>query len=107
MSIVELMLPTIKGDYEVFETYDMGYFGNPVLNAPITLFVAKSDTSIDDKAAALLGWEDHTSEEFALVEFEKGTHFYITDADTKEEFYAKLREECEKHIIEGSMCTLT
>jgi len=106
LSIIELMLPTIKGDYEVFETYDMAAFGNPVLNCPITLFYAKKDTSIDDQPSAHLGWEEHTSEEFTLVEFEEGTHFYVTDAGTKDEFYGKLREECEKHIVEGSTCTL-
>lgn len=99
-----MMLPTIKGDYEVFETYDMGAFGSPVIPCPLTLFHAMRDASVE--APAALGWQEHTSEEFTLVEFEQGEHFYITDAGTKQEFYDKLKEECEKHMSGGGGCTL-
>lgn len=103
-SIIELMLPTIKGDYEVFETYDMAAFGNPVIACPITLFYAKKDASVE--APAALGWQEHTTEEFTLVEIEQGGHFYLTDAATKEDFLAKLKDECDKHAVRGWGCTL-
>lgn len=99
-----MMLPTIKGDYEVFETYDMAAFGKPVINCPLTLFYAKKDASVEAEAA--LGWQNHTTEEFTLVEFEQGTHFYLTDAGTKDEFSAKLLEECQKHMVAGWGCAL-
>lgn len=104
MEIVELMLPTIKGDYEVFETYDIAKFGSPVIACPITLFVAKKDASVPEEA--LLGWGQLTSADFSIVEFSTGGHFYITDADTKEEFYAKLFEECDKLAVSGWNCSV-
>lgn len=104
-SIIEMMLPTIKGDYEAFETYDMALLGAQKLGSPVTMFVAQQDASVS--AQDMAGWEDTTSEEFTTVIIEHGTHFYITDAATKEVFYNKLLEELQKHFPNGgSFCTV-
>lgn len=106
LEIVELMLPTIKGDYEVIETYDLEEFDAPVLNCPLTLFSAKMDQSMSSDMTSR--WSEFTSEEYNVVEFARGGHFYITDDATKEEFYAKLQEECEKHFVSvPSMCVVS
>jgi surfactin synthase thioesterase subunit len=102
--IIDMMIPTIQGDYEVFETYDMSDFGSPVISCPLTLFLPKRDSSVEADVA--LGWEENTTEEFTLVEFPEGGHFYLTDNGTKEEFYKKLIEECEKHVVSVWSCAL-
>lgn len=99
------MIPTIKGDYEAFETYDLASFGALQIGVPVTLFAAQQDASVSQEDMA--GWADTTSEEFSTVEIPHGTHFYITDAATKDEFYDKLLEELQKHFPSGgSFCTV-
>lgn len=81
------------------ETYDLEHFGPLplVINCPLTLIEAKQDASV---ASSLMSrWKFLTSEEFNLIEIQRGGHFYLTDAATRDEFYALLLEECEKHCV--------
>lgn len=95
--IVEFMLPTIRGDYEAIETYDLENFGPLVINCPLTLIEAKEDLSVS--SSLMSRWKFLTSEEFNLIEIQRGGHFYLTDAATRDEFYVLLLEECEKHCV--------
>ena len=108
--IIQMMLPTIKGDYEAFETYDMRKMdsatasgvaieGGGVLavDCPLTVFIAGADASVD--AQWMAGWrENTTSAAYRTVEIPNGSHFYLTDVATKEVFYGRLIEEVELHL---------
>ena len=103
---MEFMLPTIRGDYEAIETYDMEHFGPLVINSPLTLIEAKKDVSLSSSLMAR--WKFLTSEEFNVIEIAHGGHFYLTDAATRDEFYVLLLEECEKHCVPNtSFCAVS
>ncbi|MCP5061064.1 MAG: thioesterase [Ignavibacteriae bacterium] len=71
--LMELMLPIIKNDYAVCETYD--YKQKEVLDIPITIFGGVNDKDITE--ANLLQWEKLTSSNFRHFMIE-GDHFFLT-----------------------------
>lgn len=73
--VMQLLLPTIRADLQVFETYT--YQARPPLHCPIAVFGA-----FDDKRVARPGlerWRHHTSSVFSLTML-PGDHFFIHSA---------------------------
>ena len=68
--LMELVLPTIRADYQLIETYDMSK--GPLLETPLILFNSDEDM---EKETILL-WEEYFKEEAKYVNFEGG-HFFI------------------------------
>lgn len=75
--ILDLMLPTIRADFTVCETYT--YTPAPPFDCPITVFGGADDPIVDrDKLAE---WQVHTSQDFRLYVF-PGKHFFIQHFNT-------------------------
>ena len=78
------VLPTIRGDYKAFESYQ---YQENKLNTPVIAFVAKDDVSVSRDA--MMGWSQITSADFRVIDLE-GSHFYLTDEATKRHFQQVL-----------------
>lgn len=76
LEFLKVMLPTIRGDYEAFETYNQDDFGSTKLSCPIVGFSGIDDRVVDN--SSMLSWQDCTTASFSIVEF-PGTHFYISE----------------------------
>jgi medium-chain acyl-[acyl-carrier-protein] hydrolase len=75
--LLELMLPTLRADFELAETYR--YAEGPPLRCPITVFGGRDDE--ESEGDRLEAWRVHTTERFAVHMLE-GDHFSIqTSAD--------------------------
>lgn len=72
--LVELMLPTLRADFTIWENYQ--YQEDSPLDIPITVF--GSDEDRDAAEADFFAWEQHTSSEFVAHMFH-GNHFYFQD----------------------------
>jgi medium-chain acyl-[acyl-carrier-protein] hydrolase len=85
--LLDLLLPRIRADGEVFETYR--YEAEPPLDCPIVVFQGTADAMVDDAGAA--GWARHTRGGFRLRNFEGG-HFFIHEkqADVLDEINREL-----------------
>jgi len=70
--LMELMLPIIRNDYAVCETYR--FKEREVLDIPITIFGGSEDKDISEDD--LLEWENLTNSNFRKVMI-KGDHFFI------------------------------
>ena len=70
--LMELMLPTIRADFAMLETYE--YRAQPKLPVPMTIFGGSSDSSIE--LAALHEWREHT-EHAAELKIFPGGHFFL------------------------------
>jgi surfactin synthase thioesterase subunit len=95
--IVEMMLPTIKGDYAAFESYILDPIAPPVpIHCNLTIFIAENDASFDKGFMA--NWKFCTTSEYYYrsVIVPGAGHSYVTDPSTRELFHAMLREECER-----------
>jgi medium-chain acyl-[acyl-carrier-protein] hydrolase len=75
--LIELMLPTLRADYTVYETYT--YSVEPPLPCPISAFGGREDRKVSDEL--LQGWRDQTSASFKLKMFE-GDHFFLHTAQS-------------------------
>lgn len=70
--ILELMLPTLRADFELSETYR--FIEDSPLTCPITVFGGRED---EESAGSLLdGWSAHTTGAFTKYLLDGG-HFYI------------------------------
>jgi medium-chain acyl-[acyl-carrier-protein] hydrolase len=72
--LVELMLPGLRADFTVFETY--GYVEEPPLACPITAFGGARDRRITEREIS--GWGQQTEQEFRQEMFD-GDHFFLQD----------------------------
>ncbi|MEM7114210.1 MAG: alpha/beta fold hydrolase [Chloroflexota bacterium] len=70
--LLELVLPALKADFELVETYQ--YRPERPLNIPMTIFGSHKDTITP--VAELEGWEAHTTAVFKQHLF-SGDHFYL------------------------------
>lgn len=70
--LIELMLPTLRADFAVLETYK--YVFEPPLNCPIAVFGGLEDKEVSYKD--LSAWRSQTGKAFSLLMFE-GDHFFI------------------------------
>ena len=83
--LLELMMPVIRADIEVFETYH--YQEKPPLPIPIAAFRGADDPVVSEEAVAR--WKDHTTAEFTVDAF-PGKHFFLfTSAD---QFFSRLKK---------------
>ena len=73
--LFELMLPTLRADFALFETYR--YVPEALLPSDIVAMVGDSDPYVN--AASLSGWRQHTSGDFRVAEF-PGGHFFLRDS---------------------------
>lgn len=95
MAFLEFALPSIRGDYQIFETYDMNNMNNCGPNrvtCPITALYAGNDVAID--AMKMCGWADRTTQTASFrLEAMPGDHFYLTHAAHKSTFESFIKTE--------------
>lgn len=72
--LVELMLPCLRADFSVFETYR--YTDEAPLACPVTAFGGKSDRRVTESEVS--AWRVQTTGEFRFEMFEGG-HFFFQD----------------------------
>jgi medium-chain acyl-[acyl-carrier-protein] hydrolase len=73
-AFMELLLPTIRADFEVCETYV--YVERPPLECPIVAFGGSEDAQVGEDE--LQGWSEMTTGCFRLVML-RGGHFFINE----------------------------
>lgn len=73
--LIELMLPTLRADFTVYETYR--YDEAPALACPITAFGGREDPRVP--RPALEAWSAQTTGRFELRMFD-GDHFFLNTA---------------------------
>jgi surfactin synthase thioesterase subunit len=73
--LFELMLPTLRADFSLFETYE--YRPEESLSSDIIAIVGATDPYVS--SASLAGWKQHTSGTFQIREF-PGGHFFLRDS---------------------------
>jgi len=73
--LVELLLPTIRADFELAETYAAP--AGSRIGVPITAFAGEGDASV--KPAEVAGWQAHTTKDFTMHRL-TGDHFFIHEA---------------------------
>ncbi|MCB8984302.1 MAG: thioesterase [Ardenticatenaceae bacterium] len=72
--LVELLLPTLRADFAVWETYQ--YEEKPPLPIPLTVMGGRTDSEATESDYA--AWRQHTTGEFTLHLF-NGGHFYFSE----------------------------
>ncbi|MFF0379822.1 thioesterase II family protein [Actinoplanes missouriensis] len=72
--LLELLLPVIRADYELCETYR--YPGHPPLPVPITALGGTEDPDLGE--GRLQAWRELTTAAFTVVPF-TGGHFYLNE----------------------------
>jgi surfactin synthase thioesterase subunit len=70
--LVSMVLPTLRADYELAETYPGPLPGR--LRCPVTAYLSVSDPYVDKQE--MLNWKEATTGEFAMRVFH-GDHFYL------------------------------
>lgn len=73
--LMELMLPTLRADFSVLETYV--YRKAPPLDVPLTVLGGTADPSVE--ISALQGWRDRTTAGSRL-RLIAGDHFFLHSA---------------------------
>ncbi|MDG4834246.1 thioesterase domain-containing protein [Solwaraspora sp. WMMD1047] len=73
--LFELMLPTLRADFSLFETYEFRAEGP--LPSDIVALAGAADPYVDE--ASLQGWRRHTTGAFEVRTFEGG-HFFLRDS---------------------------
>jgi medium-chain acyl-[acyl-carrier-protein] hydrolase len=86
MEMVRLMLPTLRADFELVETYR--YAPTPPLNCPITVFGGLADPEANREQLA--AWRQHTAGKFALHML-PGDHFFLLKS--QDQFLPLLSDE--------------
>lgn len=72
--LVELLLPRVRQDFLLDETYEPNYEYEP-LNCPISAFGGTEDRDVPEES--LRAWSTQTRCEFALTMFTGADHFFI------------------------------
>ena len=90
--ILELLLPALRADLEVNETYT--YVPAPPLNCPISAFGGLQDPKADRNA--LIGWKKQTTASF-IVRMLMGDHFFLQMQQPL--LLAMLSQELNKIVI--------
>jgi medium-chain acyl-[acyl-carrier-protein] hydrolase len=73
--LMELLLPTLRADFEVLETYT--YQEHPPVSCPISACGGTDDHTVSSEQLAV--WQIHTNNRFSL-RFFPGDHFFIHSA---------------------------
>jgi medium-chain acyl-[acyl-carrier-protein] hydrolase len=72
MELLRVMLPTLRADFQVLETYH--HVPGPPVPCPITIFAGTADHLVDSRL--LPEWNAHSADPCKIVVFE-GDHFFI------------------------------
>jgi medium-chain acyl-[acyl-carrier-protein] hydrolase len=72
--LVDLMMPAMRADFSVWETYE--YQEKIPLELPITVFGGRNDSEATE--SDFVAWQDYTKSDFNLHIFDGG-HFYFQD----------------------------
>jgi medium-chain acyl-[acyl-carrier-protein] hydrolase len=70
--LMQLMLPTLRADYEVCDTYE--YREEPPLSCPFFLYYGQEDVRV--READMLGWSVHTLEQSRITMI-PGSHLFL------------------------------
>jgi medium-chain acyl-[acyl-carrier-protein] hydrolase len=73
--LLDLMMPTIRADFELFETYE--YHTEPPLECPMTIYGGLEDHGVE--AERLAAWSEMTVGTCEIRMF-PGGHFYINSS---------------------------
>ncbi|MEU5977829.1 alpha/beta fold hydrolase [Streptomyces sp. NPDC047315] len=73
----ELLLPTLRADFAVFETYD--YREGPPLGCPVHVFAGRDDPEASE--ADMESWRRETRTEFTLTGLAGGHFFHLDDPE--------------------------
>ncbi|MDT9692580.1 alpha/beta fold hydrolase [Streptomyces sp. P9(2023)] len=71
----DLLLPTLRADFAVFETYE--YRSGASLGCPLYAFAGQDDA--EAAAADMRAWEEETRDRFSLTELAGGHFFHLDD----------------------------
>ncbi|TPQ20082.1 thioesterase II family protein [Streptomyces sporangiiformans] len=71
----ELLLPTLRADFAVFETYE--YRAGPPLSCPLHVFAGRDDP--EASAGDMEAWKLETRSDFTLTELAGGHFFHLED----------------------------
>lgn len=74
--LMEILLPTLRADFELFETYQ--YYHEAPLPCPIYSFTGQADPLTPPPTVQL--WQTQTSQQFKDFWF-PGTHFFLQDSE--------------------------
>lgn len=92
--LVSFILPPLRADFEVSETYQ--WLQSPPLSLPITATLGDKDTLLSEQD--MQGWQNYTSKDFVLRMYE-GDHFYTVSkqaqllADISDELAQDLQNQ--------------
>jgi medium-chain acyl-[acyl-carrier-protein] hydrolase len=73
--VMQLLLPALRADFEMYETYV--YSPEPPLTTPISAYAGSQDTRVSREH--LEAWREQTTADFSLREF-PGGHFFLHTA---------------------------
>jgi len=76
--LMELMIPILRADFEICETYQFKPNGRLPFDQPLTIFGGLKDTS--SPRPALEAWNRYTTSSFQVRMF-PGDHFYLLDSE--------------------------
>ncbi|CZF82418.1 thioesterase II family protein [Grimontia marina] len=74
--LLEMVLPALRADYQLIETYGKRNEPRPPLPIPIKKLIGDNDSELSRDDALL--WKNQTSANFSLQSF-PGGHFYLAD----------------------------
>ncbi len=99
--LVQFILPALRADFELSETY--AYQTREALSLPITATLGSADPLLDKNTMQL--WEAYTAEAFSLRCY-NGDHFYTvsTEQQVLDDIAAELAEDLQRQpasILEG------
>lgn len=78
--LLEILLPTLKNDFKISETYSYNHYEDLIPMAhDITVFLGKDESVTAEQMA---GWQQHTQSLCSIYYFEGG-HFFIHDKMTE------------------------
>lgn len=78
--LIQLLLPIIRADLKLTETYSKYYIVENQLSCPISVFWGTLETRLTEQK--LEGWENETSNGFDIEQFE-GHHFFLHEHPEK------------------------
>lgn len=93
--LMELVLPSLRADYEVCETYR--YSHEPPLDVPITAFGGLHDTQVSMRQ--LTAWQEQTRGAFRVRMF-RGDHFFLNTS--RAELLQEINTELARHLTPSS-----
>ena len=94
--LVELMLPSLRADFTVFETYQ--WTAEPPFDLPISAFGGLKDRRV--RESELTGWSERTNGPFRLEMFD-GDHFFLQSR--RDELIASIRRDLDRSVAAAAI----